>query len=270
MTHSMIPYSFTPGTKARAQEVNANFNALAEKIEENNSTALHSESDATITGEMTFSKTINLSGKYHDTTGNLTILNIADGEYSDAILAKTNDGKNCASLRIKNADGYNIIEFGSYNEDGSAKLSMGLRNSNGVSYAYAPTYTNNYADISDRIVTTSYMANHWVTTAAGTTSTATHARPAVVVTNYRNGASWYRIWSDGWIEQGGYSQGGKTATTVTFPKPFTNTNYTITLGTTGTLGTNNNGICSISEKTASSFKLYSFSDYYCNWYACGY
>ena len=35
MTNSMIPYSFSPGTKARADEVNANFVALADKIDEN-------------------------------------------------------------------------------------------------------------------------------------------------------------------------------------------------------------------------------------------
>ena len=33
--NALIPYSFTPGAKAKAQEVNANFIALAEKIEEN-------------------------------------------------------------------------------------------------------------------------------------------------------------------------------------------------------------------------------------------
>lgn len=35
MTNSMIPYSFIPGTKAKAGEVNANFIALADKIDEN-------------------------------------------------------------------------------------------------------------------------------------------------------------------------------------------------------------------------------------------
>lgn len=35
MTDSMIPYSFTPGTKAKAAEVNANFIALASFIESN-------------------------------------------------------------------------------------------------------------------------------------------------------------------------------------------------------------------------------------------
>ena len=35
MANSMIPYSFIPGTKAKASEVNANFIALADKIDTN-------------------------------------------------------------------------------------------------------------------------------------------------------------------------------------------------------------------------------------------
>ena len=38
MTNSMIPYSFIPGTKAKADEVNANFIALADVIEANKTT----------------------------------------------------------------------------------------------------------------------------------------------------------------------------------------------------------------------------------------
>ena len=277
MTNSMIPYSFTPGTKARAQEVNANFNALADKIEENNSTALHTESNATITGDITFSKAIKSSGKYHDTQGNLTILNIADGEYCDAILGRTDKNKNCASIRITNANGYNIIEFGSYNEDGSAKLSMGLRNTNGVSYAFAPTYTGNYADSSDRIVTTAYMANHWVTAAAGTSSTATKTRPAVVVTNYRNGTTWYRVWSDGWIEQGAKVSPTFSAyfATVTFPKAFTNTNYTfLATGQSADAAYYQSDSVNASQntslKTTSSIQISSDAARTFYYYACGY
>ena len=39
MADSMIPYSFIPGTKAKAGEVNANFIALADVIEANRLTA---------------------------------------------------------------------------------------------------------------------------------------------------------------------------------------------------------------------------------------
>ena len=38
--------------------------------------------------------------------------------------------------------------------------------------------------------------------------------------------TWYRQWSDGWLEQGGIS----TGQTVAFLKAFANTNYTLTLG----------------------------------------
>ncbi|MBO5435674.1 hypothetical protein J6A31_07765, partial [bacterium] len=96
MTNSIIPYSFTPGTKAKAQEVNANFNALAEKIESNNSTTIHTNSNTTIEGELTFSSPIYSNQKHHDTKGNLTITNIADGEFCDAILGINDTEKNCA------------------------------------------------------------------------------------------------------------------------------------------------------------------------------
>lgn len=39
MTDSMIPYSFVPGTKAKADEVNANFISLANFIEKNKTSA---------------------------------------------------------------------------------------------------------------------------------------------------------------------------------------------------------------------------------------
>lgn len=46
-----------------------------------------------------------------------------------------------------------------------------------------------------------------------------------VKTTYISGTSWYRIWSDGWIEQGGRVTSTKSSGTITFPKAFSNTNY---------------------------------------------
>lgn len=59
------------------------------------------------------------------------------------------------------------------------------------------------------------------TAKAGTSSTASSARVAVIVANYKSGTSWYRVWSDGWIEQGGRTN----ATSITFLKAFSDTNY---------------------------------------------
>jgi hypothetical protein len=42
---------------------------------------------------------------------------------------------------------------------------------------------------------------------------------------YRSGASWYRKYSDGFIEQGGNFSNSARGTTITFPLAFTSTNY---------------------------------------------
>lgn len=52
-----------------------------------------------------------------------------------------------------------------------------------------------------------------------------------VIETYSNGTDWYRIWSDGWCEQGKTIQRSSAASTqVTYLKPFINTNYTLVLG----------------------------------------
>lgn len=48
---------------------------------------------------------------------------------------------------------------------------------------------------------------------------------AYIVDTYQNGTSWYRVWSDGWIEQGGYTTNSGF---VTLLQPFSNTNYNVT------------------------------------------
>ena len=69
------------------------------------------------------------------------------------------------------------------------------------------------------------------TTKATTTSSASSNRVAVVVQNYVNGTSWYRVWSDGWCEQGGVVSIGNNADyTVTLLKKMANTDYTVTIG----------------------------------------
>ena len=45
-----------------------------------------------------------------------------------------------------------------------------------------------------------------------------------VTETYKNGASWYRVWSDGWCEQGGYCGSNGD---YTFLKTFKDTNYTV-------------------------------------------
>lgn len=141
---------------------------------------------------------------------------------------------------------------------------------------YAPTPPT--GDSSTQIATTAWVAGHRCTTAATTTSTASVNAPAYVVENYKNGSDWYRVWSDGWIEQGGASptfSASNTDTTVTVNllKPFTDTNYSV-LALSDDCGYR--PALTYSNKTTSSFKLRreshsgSIRSGIADWRACGY
>ena len=97
---------------------------------------------------------------------------------------------------------------------------------------------------------------------------------AHIVDYYSNGTEWYRIYSDGWCEQGGRtSKQAHSGITINLLKPFGNTNYTITESTqslsTSAYSTN------ISDITNSTFKITSnyngsASTGIVAWIACGY
>lgn len=96
-----------------------------------------------------------------------------------------------------------------------------------------------------------------------------------VVSSYQasDGTLWYRKYSDGWIEQGGNPGGvgnqGTMDTTITFPVPFTNTNYFI--GGVGFVIANV-GSSYISSATTTGFTTSSVmhKSGTPSWYACGY
>ena len=99
---------------------------------------------------------------------------------------------------------------------------------------------------------------------------------AYITETYKNGTSWYRIYSDGWCEQGGkFNIGSDKNVTTTFLKPFKDTDYTLTTsqyysGTTVS-GTANAPANWVQSRSNTSFKVYEdikSCDVY--WYACGY
>ena len=93
---------------------------------------------------------------------------------------------------------------------------------------------------------------------------------AWVVESYRNGTEWYRVWSDGWVEQGGYisnSANGFTAT-VTFLKAFANTNYTLVgIGYPSVVSDDYNDY--VIDFSAVSFNWRTRGCGSAKWYACG-
>ena len=105
-----------------------------------------------------------------------------------------------------------------------------------------------------------------------------------IVETYVNGTSWYRVWSDGWCEQGGAClMSGATQNAywvVSLLKNYINTEYSIQITFGGDKatdrGTANNLYAWSDSKTTSQFywgavggnaNAYKFSGY---WQTCGY
>lgn len=96
----------------------------------------------------------------------------------------------------------------------------------------------------------------------------------IITQTYRNGSSWYRIYSDGWCEQGGItSSSSGTSTTISLLKSYKSANYTIDMlqRTGGGAGTYKNAF-NVSSQATNSFTITrAFSestDFF--WRACGY
>lgn len=91
-------------------------------------------------------------------------------------------------------------------------------------------------------------------TAPNTISTASSQRPAVVVENYVNGTSGYRVYSDGYCEQWGETEqlASSTSITITLLKSFINKNYyaNSTMTTNGTAKINR-----ITNRTTTQFTI---------------
>ena len=90
-----------------------------------------------------------------------------------------------------------------------------------------------------------------------------------VVDTYQNGTSWYRVWSDGWCEQGGKITGDNGSYSVTFLKPFISTDYTITQSSFQARG-QYGGYADLIKSLSSTGFTYYVNHESAWWHACGY
>lgn len=91
-----------------------------------------------------------------------------------------------------------------------------------------------------------------------------------VVETYVNGTSWYRVYSDGWCEQGGRvtpTGSAATTSTIVYLKPFLNTDYFIVANYCAS-SSNQYGQCYNLTTTQCTTKSYGGNSNI--WYACGY
>lgn len=99
----------------------------------------------------------------------------------------------------------------------------------------------------------------------------------VILESYTSDTSWYRKWSDGWIEQGGRVTNATSSGRVTLNKPMKDTNYTIICqeGSTGSFEATDDDTggydlnIGITDGTTTSFRYTIVSASYFNWYVCG-
>ena len=94
---------------------------------------------------------------------------------------------------------------------------------------------------------------------------------AYITETWSNGTSWYRKYSDGWVEQGGeFAKPRDINVTVTFPVAFKNTNYTISTPQYARTGGDSPG-CDFTEKFTTKF-THNYKSWGCSWgwFACGY
>ena len=93
--------------------------------------------------------------------------------------------------------------------------------------------------------------------------------------NSSDGTSWYRRWSDGWLEQGGLTKSSKgtTSRTVELRTPYSSSNYFVMVQsyTDGSPEANFNNF-HVTQKSPSSFSTVAscVEDIAGMWYACGY
>ena len=93
-----------------------------------------------------------------------------------------------------------------------------------------------------------------------------------IVETWHEGTEWYRIWSDGWIEQGGQINGNVVE--VEFHKPFSDLNYNVQALYMDATSTEAIWIYNISAFNRSTTKMTlrnaSSTIFRRSWYACGY
>lgn len=92
-----------------------------------------------------------------------------------------------------------------------------------------------------------------------------------VYATWRSGTEWYRVWSDGWIEQGGHG----TGSACTFSKAFSNTNYTFNVQPSSGYSEHPDWIAAYENrnsrtKTGTGLALYAGGDQGWDWRASGY
>ena len=110
----------------------------------------------------------------------------------------------------------------------NGEQNVGLRNANagGPSNTYAQNTSTAqlYFRVANAVQNLQLLDAGEITTALADKIGRTECK-AYITETYSNGTSWYRVYSDGWCEQGGQIANGSNNVTAALLKPYKNTNY---------------------------------------------
>ena len=212
------------GTDAQVQALGGTHSSKgwAEEMDVNN--FVHKTGNETIYGYKTFRNDNSMAKVFIQ--GNLGLSEnpaISGGQAQLEFHDKNGEWEGIVGVE-RYTNGQRLLKFQLKDQDGAQNRIELVRDQNGVWYATCPT-PSSVSDNSTKIATTA-----WVRQVAALKDLSNITKPYVTET-YQNGASWYRVWSDGWCEQGGQCVISQAAwVTITFLKSFINTEYVATGG----------------------------------------
>ena len=216
-----------------------------------------------------------------DTTGNTPgmFFRAGDGTNTKRMNLSATEGLTADVCKLRRSAGQKELVIGGADNDGCLQL-----------YAGESGRFSNKKSASLFLTSTDYTGNtvpagsFYLTAMDATTGAKTlHGDPdgtlmwcgksltggLTVVAESYGANSWYRKYSDGWIEQGGKTT-GSSGFTLTFPLAFSNTNYSFVCNTQGnSTGYGYKRSAWISSRTATTVTLGSDAGDPAVWYACG-
>lgn len=283
---SLIPQNRVAELVSKLSSIDSSISTINTNVSTNDSNAVHKTGNETIAGTKTFSNTpIFTADTYVQKSGNFGALHIKNTNYDyltnpsaaqyQYIVWKDKNNKDMSYVQQHiNTDGtVSFYHVGSnYKTDGTrVNCALGAHvNRAGSIWTSAPTPAT--SDNSTKIATTAYVRNQNYVPQSSLTES------KVVITTYQSGFAWYRVWSDGWCEQGDcvYTDvNGWQNATCTLLLPMKDTNYHVSI--TSSWGGNGDGASyyyANNYKTTTSFQTnvtnYSPSYGYSTWKASGY
>lgn len=213
---------------------------------------------------------IKLNKPGYDNAADIEALN-ENADIVDALLQRlllTTDNIKKTYARTVNGNGVD--------DNGEVAVDVGVKKVNGVSPGDdGNVNVKEYTHPASGVVAGTY--DRVTVNAQGHITSGSKAK-AFISASYTSGTSWYRKWSDGWIEQGGKGVASGYASrsqTNNLFLPFSNTNYTIVCTK---LDSDTSAAITVVRKTTTTFNMScrgqggsSFSDTSdIEWYACGY